>query len=328
MAEKIELHKEKWLKKMTEVILGTGQNEGGHSSRIFKIGGEETLPFLHFEGKIPNYPLVALEVWDTPPKDWPDALNKAYGKTYADSVDWGKRAVENFGADLICLKLMGTHPEKENKTAEEAASLVKEMIETVKLPLIIVGPGPYEKENEVLIKCGEAARGEKCLLSTAKEDNYRSLVANCLANGHNIIAQSPIDVNIAKQLNILISELHLPLDRIVIDPLAGGLGYGLEYTYSVMERIRLGGLMGDEMLAMPFYCDVGTEAWKVKEVKLKEKEMSLWGDEEKRGILWEVINAFSLFQAGADILVVRHPQSVRLLKEAIKDLMEGKFSWD
>jgi len=328
MTEEIKICKEKWLTKIREIKLGAGKEDGGTRSKVLKIGGEETLPFLHFEGNTPNPPLVALEVWDTVPQDWSPALKKAYEKIWTDSVAWGKLAIEKFGADLICLKLMGTHPEKENKSAEEAASLVKEMLKAVSLPLIIVGPGPYEKENEVLLKCGEAARGERCLLSTAKEDNYRNLVANCLANGHNIIAQSPIDVNIAKQLNILINELSLPLDRIVIDPLASGLGYGLEYTYSVMERIRLGGLGGDKMLAMPFYCDVGSEAWRVKEIKLEEKDMPLWGDDEKRGIMWETVNAFSLLQAGADILVVRHPESVRLIKESIKQLMGKEFIWD
>ncbi len=328
MTEEIKICREKWTTKIKEISLGAGKSEGGTRSKVLKVGGEETLPFLHFEGKIPNPPLIALEVWDTVPQDWPETLSRVYQSIWTDSVKWGETAVKKFNADLICLKLVGTHPEKENKSADAAASLVKEMLKTVDVPLIIVGPGPYEKENEVLIKCGEAARGEKCLLSTAKEDNYRSLVANCLANGHNVVAQSPIDVNIAKQLNILISELNLPLDRIVIDPLVGGLGYGLEYTYSVMERIRLGGLTGDEMLSMPFYCDVGNEAWRAKEVKLKKNDIPLWGDEDKRGILWEVVTAFSFLQAGADILVVRHPESVKLIKEYIKELMESKIKWD
>jgi acetyl-CoA decarbonylase/synthase complex subunit delta len=157
----------------------------------------------------------------------------------------------------------------------------------------------------------------------AVQDNYKTIVAAALADGHNIIAESPIDINIAKQLNILISDMGLPLERIVIDPTIGALGYGLEYAYSIMERARLAALSGDKTVASPFICFVGQEAWRAKEAKASITEFPSWGPEEKRGILWETLTATALIQTGADILVMRHPKAVEKVNNYIESLMSG-----
>jgi len=144
-----------------------------------------------------------------------------------------------------------------------------------------------------------------------------------MAHQHCIIAQSPIDINIAKQLNILIAELSTPLlDRIIIDPTVAALGYGLEYSYSIMERARFGALQGDRMLAMPTIANVANEVWSKKEAFIPQEEQPGWGDQEERSVNWEATTAAALLQAGMDILVLRHPKSVELIKKHIDELMQ------
>jgi acetyl-CoA decarbonylase/synthase complex subunit delta len=220
------------------------------------------------------------------------------------------------------LKLSGIHPDGANKSAAEACDLVRKILSAVERPLVILGCGAAAKDNEVLPAVSEATKGERLLFGDAVQENYKTLTAACIADGHNIIAESPIDVNIAKQLNILISDLGLPLDRIVINPTIGALGYGLEYTYSIMERARGAALSGDKMLAAPFVCFVGQETWRTKETRVSESDMPAWGDARERGIMWEVVAAMAMLQAGADILTMRHPEAIRIVKEAIAELMK------
>jgi acetyl-CoA decarbonylase/synthase complex subunit delta len=310
-----EIPLKKWSGRIKEVTIGTGKNS-------ITIGGEDTLPFHRFEGNIPKKPVIAFEVTDVYPSDWIDVVKEPYNEYLKNPVDWAKAAVEKFNADVICLNLRGTHPDRENKSADESAELVKNIISEVDAPLIIQGPGSSEKQDEVLNKCGEAAAGKRCIIASALQDNYKTVTATCQAYGHIIVAESPIDVNIAKQLNILISDMNFPFERIIIDPLTGGLGYGLEYTYSVMERIRLQALSGDAMLQMPFICFIGQEVWRVKEVKVPEYVEPLWGDMKKRGIHWEATTAVTLLLSGAGILVMRHPEAVNIVRKTVDRLME------
>jgi acetyl-CoA decarbonylase/synthase, CODH/ACS complex subunit delta len=189
------------------------------------------------------------------------------------------------------------------------------------VPLMVYGPGQAEKDNEVLIKVAEAAAGERLALGLCEQNNYRTIVASCLLHGHIAIARAPIDVNIQKQLSILIGDMGLPLDRILLDPTTGALGYGLEYTYSVMERLRLAALQGDGMTQMPMVCGVGEEAWRVKEAKVAEGAPATWGELETRGIAWETVTATALLHSGADLLVLRHPRTVEVMHRTIARLM-------
>lgn len=320
MAEDLML--ERWSGEVNVVSIGATKQEGGTRSCVVKVGGEKTLPFLFKENQIPNKPVIAFEIWDINPVDWPAKLTSVYGNVLADPFLWAKKCVKDYKAEVLCVRLQGAHPEFGNKSAENEAAFIKALLKEVDVPLIITGCGDDTKDNEVLVACSEVSKGEHCLIGSCVQDNYKTLAAAALADGHSVIAESPIDINIAKQLNILISDMGLSLSNIVINPTIGALGYGLEYAYSIMERARLAALSGDKTVACPFICFVGQEAWRAKEAKTKEQEMPLWGADHERGIIWETITASSLIQAGADILVMRHPDAAAKIKKHIEFLMQ------
>jgi len=317
-----ELAQDKWSGKINIVQIGATKEEGGSRSSTVNIGGQSTLPFIFNDGEIPHKPVIAAEVWDIAPSDWHPTLSNELKSVYSDPVAWSKKAVEEAKVDLICLRLQGAHPDLGDRTPEQESKLLRDIISNVGVPLIVVGCGDDSKDNLVLPACAEAAKGERCLFGSAVQDNYKTLVAACLADGHSIIGESPIDINIAKQLNILIHEMGFGLDKIVINPTVGALGYGLEYAYSIMERARLAALTGDKMLALPFICFVGQEAWRAKEAKASFDEHPEWGKELERGVVWEALTATTFLQSGADILIMRHPKSIGLVKETINKLME------
>ena len=312
---------EKWQGVINTVTIGATAQEGGSRSQAIQVGGETTLPFLFSEGKIPNKPVVAWEIWDIKPSDWPQELTKEFQDVWENPLDWAEKCVKIHNAKLLCVKLAGAHPDLGNKDADSEAKFISELLKRVDVPLIILGSTDDAKDNLVLPACCEASKGERCLFGDAVQDNYKTLVATVMADGHNIIAESPIDINIAKQLNILISDLGLPLEKIVINPTIGSLGYGLEYAYSIMERSRLAGLSGDKVVASPFICLVGQEAWRAKEAKARAAEFPQWGSESERGPLWEMVTATALLQAGADILVMRHPKAIEKVNNYIEKLM-------
>lgn len=320
----MEVLKENWTGKINEVKIGAREKEGGTRASQITVGGEKTLPYLFKEGEIPHAPVIAMEVLDIEPTDWPEVLKKPFGDVLKEPVKWAVKCVNEYRAPIICVRLIGTHPDFGNKSAQDAAKLIKDILQAVKVPLIILGSGDDDKDNLVLAKISEVSRGERCLIGDATEKNYKTLTASCLADGHNIIAESPIDINIAKQVNILISEMGFPLDRIVINPTIGALGYGLEYAYSIMERARSAALIGDKMLSMPFICFVGHEAWRAKEAKATSSEHPEWGDEAFRGPIWEAETAACVLQSGADILIMRHPKAIEETRKYIVKLMEGK----
>ena len=306
---------EKWSGKVNEVTLSR------QAGKAVTVGGETTLPFLHFEGAIPHRPVIAIDVEDRQPRGWSPILEAAWGDAMRKGpAAWAKKAVEA-GADLVALTLRSADPEGENTGGAQAVETVKGVLAAVDVPLIVYGPGVAEKDNEVLVAVADATPGQRLALGVCEDKNYRTIVATCMANGHVAIAKTPIDVNLAKQLNILFSDMGLPKDRILMDPTTGALGYGLEYTYSVMERLRLAALQGDGMTAMPMILNPGYEAWRFKEAKASEGVPAEWGDLEERAVAWEAITAVSLLHAGADILVMRHPRAVALVKKAIDGLM-------
>lgn len=317
----IELVKEKWASSVNTITIGATKEEGGTRGSVVKCGGEEGLPFLFEEGKIPNRPVIAMEILDVEPEDWPQTLTEGYKGVLGNPVSWAVKCQNEFKADLICLRLYGAHPDVKNSPAEELVKLVKNILAAVKIPLIIIGCGDDKRDNEILPICSQAAKGERLLIGDVTQANYKTIVASVMADGHNVSAQSPIDINIAKQLNILISDMGLALERIVINPTVGSLGYGLEYAYSIMERARLAALSGDKMLAMPFICFVGYESWRAKEAKAEVSEFPSWGNNLERGIIWEALTATAFLQAGADILVMRHPKSVEVVRKHIEELM-------
>ncbi len=312
--------RETWSGRIVEVTLGAGPDKGGTRRSTVTVGGQNTLPFLHFEGEIPHKPVVAVEVRDQAPDDWSDLLVKAWGDVLSDPAAWAARA-EELGAEVIALLLDSAHPERGDTGAKEARSTVRRVLEATGLPLIVYGPGQPDKDNEVLVAAAEEAAGERVALGNCEEKNYRTVVAAALANEQLVIAKTPIDVNLAKQLNVLIGDMRLDRDRIIIDPTTGALGYGLEYTYSVMERVRLAALTGDAALQQPMIVTAGYEAWRAKEARTDQGVPAQWGDWAKRGVLWEANTAVTLLETGADIVVLRHPDVIPLVQQAIAGLM-------
>ena len=320
MAVTVPTTQETWTGKIREVTLGALPSQGGTRGSTVTLGGQATLPFLHFEGQIPHRPVVAVEILDRAPEDWSPLLLQAWGPVVNDVAAWAHQA-ELVGADLLALNLDSAHTERGDTGATQARACVRAVLQACSLPLIIYGPGQAGKDNEVLVAAAEEAAGERVVLGNCEDKNYRTIVAAALAHDQFVIARSPIDVNLAKQLNVLISDMQLGLERVLIDPTTGALGYGLEYTYSVMERLRLAALTGDGALQLPMIVTVGQEAWRAKEARTGEGVPERWGDWARRGTLWEAMTATALLEAGADIVVVRHPESVPALKRTIGKLM-------
>jgi len=310
---------QKWTAAINEVAIGATAAQGGTRASTVTIGGARSIPWLAYEGEVGRRPAIAIELWDNGAEGWPEQLRKEYGEVMQDPVAWAKRAIE-LKPDLLCLKLMGTHPDMGDRSADEAADTVKAVLDTMDLPLIVWGCGVDEKDNVVLPKCCEAAKGENCLFGAIEEKNYRTLVAACLADGHKLIADSPLDINIAKQLNILAHDVGYPLEDIVIFPQTSAVGYGSEYVYSILERGRLAGLGGDPLLQQPVVATVGLEAWRAKEAQAPDDALPGFGPVEQRGPLWETLTATNALQAGADLLIMRHPTAVRNVQEALDRL--------
>ncbi len=320
----IELIKEKNPGKIREVTFGATPDQGGTRSHTITIGGSTALPFHFFEGEHPHRPVVAMEIFDKVPAKYPPALLDCYHQIIDKPGEMAKKCVEEYGAEAISIRLEGTHPEKGNKSPEEAVEVVKQVLEKVKVPIIITGHSHFEKINQVMKKVAEATAGENCLINYVETDNYKTITAACLAYGHCLVPQTPIDVNLAKQLNILLSEMNFPSEKIVMDPLTGTLGYGLEYSYSIMERIRTAGLAGDNMLNFPMLINPGYESARVKEAKAPESEYPEWGNPELRSAYWEITTAMSLLVAGGELIIMHHPKAVEVVKKNIEEMFKGK----
>jgi len=310
----IEIPKDKWPGSIKAVTIGATAAEGGTRAKSVTVGGQTTLPYLQFEAPTPNKPVVAIEIKSRKPEDWSPLLTEAWGEAMDDPARWAKKA-EEAGADLLVLALTL------EDTPDDAVKAVKAVLGASGLPLVVWGPGQVEKDNELLVPVAEATKGEKLVLGICEDKNYRTIAATAMANEHLVQARTPMDVNLAKQLNILISDMGLPANRIIMDPTTGALGYGIEYGYSVMERLRLAALQGDAMTQLPMLVTPGFEAWKAKESKVGEGVPETWGDWAERGVHWETITATALVESGADIIVLRHPESVVRVKEAIDELM-------
>jgi acetyl-CoA decarbonylase/synthase complex subunit delta len=270
---------------------------------------------------MPNVPRIAMEVYDCPPEEWAEAALEPFEDVKDDPVAWAKKCVEQYGAEMIALQLKSTDPNGLDRGADEAVEVVRKVADAVDVPLIVWGCDNDEKDAEVLRKVAEACEGKDLILGPVVEGNYKQIGAGALAYHHTAIASTPIDINLAKQLNILLGNLGVPDERIIVDPTTGGLGYGIEYTYSVMERDRMAALtQEDERLQFPVVCNMAREVWKTKESKLTEQEAPTLGNPKARGVLMEGVTAILLLLAGADVLIMRHPDAIKLVQSVIKDL--------
>jgi acetyl-CoA decarbonylase/synthase complex subunit delta len=318
----VEIPKEKWTGKVRLVTLGASAAEGGTRTRRVTVGGGTTLPFLFFEGDMPHKPVIGIEIRDRKPDDWSPLLGLAWGEAMNDPGDWAK-AAEQAGADAIVLAFNLADADGKAPTAAHAKATVRKVLQATGLPVIVNGPGQADLDNELLVAAAEEGAGERLVLGLCEDRNYRTIVAAALGHGHLVQARTAMDVNLAKQLNILITDMQLPLDRVLMDPTTGALGYGIEYGYSVMERLRIAALQGDSMTQCPMIVTPGEEAWKAKESKVGEGVPKAWGDWQERAINWELVTASSLVESGADIVVLRHPESVKRVHAMIDAMMAG-----
>ncbi len=288
------------------------------------LGGEDSYPFYLFEGSLPHPPRIAMEIWDMRPDDWPDSALAPYQDVLDDPAAWASKCVKDFGAEAIVIQLKSTDPNGLDKGPEEASQTVQKVLKAVEVPVIIWGSGNEKKDAEVLRKISEDCQGANLTLGPVAEGNHKQIGASAMAYNHTVISSTPIDVNLAKQLNILLENLGVPKERIIVDPTTGGLGYGLEYSYSVMERIRMAALaQEDDKLQYALINNVGNEVWKSKEAKLTTEEAPTLGEAAKRGVLMEAVAAVSYLLAGSDLLIIRHPETAKLVRKFIDLLITG-----
>ena len=293
---------------------------GKEANRV-TVGGETCYPFYLFEGEMPHLPKIAMEVYDAPPEDWPQAALEPFSDVVHDPAAWAQKCVTSYGAEMVALQLASTDPNAQDTPAEQAVEVTKKVAAAIEVPLIVWGSSNLEKDTEVLKMIAEECVGEKLVLGPVEEGSYKALGAASLAYQHTVAACSPIDINLAKQLNILLGNLGVPDECILVDPTVGALGYGLEYCYSVMERDRMAALtQEDERLQFPIVCNLAKEVWKIKEARISEDEAPLLGDPAKRGILLEAMTAGLFLLAGGDILIMRHPDAIQLVRGFIEEL--------
>ncbi len=304
---------------INEVTIGATKEQGGSREKTVTIGGETSFPMLDFEGQFPNRPAFALEVATAGVEDWHDESRK-HVQDIADDLEAWAAQCEQWGADLVCVHLNAADPDRLGRSPEECADDVKRILGATGLPLIVWGCDVDEVDANVLPRCTQAAAGENCLFGTAKEDAYRTLAASCLADSHKIIAEAPSDINLSKQLHILLSDVGVDLQDIVMHPTTGALGFGLIYIYTTIERGRIAALTGDKLMQQPVVVNIGKEIGRVKEAVQPQDEAPEWGSLEVRASLWESATAIAYLQAGAELFVMRNPEALQQARQAVDEL--------
>lgn len=312
-----QFFKESYSGAVKEITLGKGD-------KAVKVGGETCYPFYQFEGEMPNKPKIAMEVWDMKPEDWPESAIKPFEDVIDDPAAWAKKCVQDYGADMIALLLRSTDPNDKDASPEDAVKTVKKVLDAVDVPLIVWGTAAPQKDEAVLKKIAEDCQGGNLILGPVEDANHKGIGAAAMGFGHTVISSSPIDVNLAKQVNILLENLGMPMDRVIVDPTTGGLGYGMEYSYSVMERLRMAAMaQGDDKLQYPLLNNIGYEVWKSKEAKQPVGEDPTIGDPERRAVMMESVAAVTYLMCGSDVMIIRHPETVRLVKSFIDLAVDG-----
>ncbi|NMG83095.1 MAG: CO dehydrogenase/acetyl-CoA synthase subunit delta [Methanosarcinales archaeon] len=316
-----------WTTAIEEVTIGATSADGGSRGHTVTIGGEKALPY-YFDAEM-KHPtcVVAIDVFDMPIQ-----LAKSVRTSYEDVMespsDWAKKVVSEYHADMIALHLISTDPKRKDTSASDASKTVEEVLQAVDVPIVISGSGTHEKDPEVLEMAAEVSEGERCLIASANPDNdYERIAAAANKYGHVLLSWTQLEINAQKELNRkLIKHCGVSRDRIVMDPTTAALGYGLDYAYSNVERIRLAGLTGDKELNFPTL-SATTNAWGAREawmVSSPLKEDSDWGERERRGLIWEAATGFALALAGCDLFMMMHPGSAQLLKK-ITRMLDGSI---
>ena len=300
--------------KINTVEIGTGE-------KAIKIGGENVLPFYAFDDVIENAPKVGIEITDGGMENEPECVQKYY-EGCATVVDMAKKAATFEGVDFLSIRLEGGDPNGENKSIDELIEVVKEVGEAIDVPLVVEGCKNVEKDSELLPKVAEALQGKNVLILSAREENYKAVGASAgLAYQQKVGAESAVDINLAKQLNVVTTQLGVAPKSIVMNVGSAAVGYGFEYVVSTMDRIKAAALsQGDAMLQMPIITPVADECWSVKEAMASEADMPAWGPAEERGIKMEIATAAAVLASGSDAVLLKHPQSVATISKMIKEL--------
>ena len=301
--------------KINAVTLGTGDN-------AIVIGGQNVLPFYTFDAPIENAPKVGVEVSDLASQwNWPELA--AFYEGCTTMVDYAKKAETIEGCDFICLNFAGADPNGANRSTAECVADAKAVAEAVSKPIVVMGSKNMEKDGELLPALAEALAGKNALFMSAKNENYKTVGASvALANGQKVGAETADDINLAKQLNIMMKGLNVNPESIVMDIGTAAVGYGYEYAASTFDRIRLAALQqGDADLQMPILAAVCNDTWGVKESSATEEDEPAWGSREERAISMEVATAAADLTGGADAVVLRHPASVATIKKFITELV-------
>ena len=306
---------QKYSGKISEVEIGKGE-------KAIKIGGESTLPFYSFDGNIGNTQKVGVEMLDVYPEGWTNEFKEMYKDVCDCPVKWAKYIEENLKADFICLKLESSDPNGLDRSPEECAEVAKKVVDAIDLPLVVAGCGVAEKDGKVFAKVSEALEGKNVLILSAVEDNYKEVGASAgLAYGQKVGAESAVDINLAKQMNVLLTQLGVKQDNIVMNVGCSAVGYGYEYVASTMDRIRLAAFnQNDKQLQVPIVTPVSFEVGHVKEAIAEESDQPEWGDNEKRSIAMEVSTAASVLVGGSDAVILRHPESIKTIKSLVSEL--------
>jgi acetyl-CoA decarbonylase/synthase complex subunit delta len=313
---------EEWTTQIQEVPIGNTSADGGSRGKRVMLGGEKALPFFP-DAPMPNRNQVTIDVFDMR-LGLAKAVKENYDEVMDNPGEWAKKNVEKFNADMITIHLISTDPLIKDTSPKDAAKTVEEVLQAVDVPIAIGGSGNPQKDPLVLAKAAEVAEGERCLIASASLNlDYAAIAEAALKYDHDVLSWTQLDMNAQKELNRkLMKQCNVPRDRIIMDPTTAALGYGLDYAYTNMERIRLAALMGDDELTFPMSSGT-TNAWGAREswmVSSPLKEDSDWGPREYRGPIWEIITGLSLAIAGNDLFMMMHPTSVAVLKHITQTL--------
>lgn len=322
VAAKFEVGKQEWVGQIEEVIIGATAADGGTRENVVKLGGDKTLPFYGFEYQNPNPPRIAIDCFDMP-IPLAKAVREHYADVMEDPGEWAKKNVKKFGADMVTIHLISTDPLIKDTPPKEAAKVVEEVLQAVKVPIIIGGSGNPDKDPAVLEAAAEVAEGERCLLASANLNmDYERIAKAAIDHGHVVLSWTQLDINQQKTLNRHLFKLGVKREDLVMDPTTAALGYGLDYAFTNIERMKIAALKGDEELAFPISCGV-TNAWGAREAWMKEspiKEDSDWGPREYRGPIYEVVTGLTLALAGGNLFMMMHPGAAAVVKEVTQML--------
>ena len=295
--------------------------EIGTGDKAVKLGGECVAPLYSFDAPIENAPKVGVLITDHGFENESEGI-KAY---YEGCSNWGEiaqRAAAMEGADFLVLKFDKADPNGENAPVEDCLAIINEVAAATDMPLVIAGCKNAEKDAEIFNKAAEALQGKNVLIFSAKEENYKGVAASAvLAYGQKVGAESSVDINLAKQLNVLISQVGVDMGNIVMNVGTATAGYGFEYVVSTMDRVKAAALsQGDAMLQMPIITPVASETWNVKESTASDADIPEWGPAEERGIKMEIMTAAAVLASGSNAVLMKHPKAVAAISKMIKAL--------